>query len=717
MDPTLTSMDAHDEKPKERVKARQLLWLLSLVLRYRATILLGLLSTVLFAGLHTIGIGAAFPVFKILLEEEGLRGWVDRTVAGQRIGATFAPPSEPDSVRVVKVSTDSDLHRQGVRAGDDLCAADETSAAELWHRLASARPGETLEVWKLDSLDDGQRDRLLLKPAAPELHHRVLGWAVSLLPLNADQEKLRTLARLLAALIGVVILANVFRYFGEVLIAKAVLRAMMRLRTDLYARTLHLPMSFFTAQPTADIVGRFVQDVQEIQRGMLTLLSKSTREPLRAIFILGLAFAVDWRITLVVAVITPIAVLVFWRIGRSVKKSNRKLLQAYGRMIGALTASLQHLRVVKAYTAEESERERLLRVDKRVFKQQLKLAKLQAFVSPMIETVAVIAGSCLIIWFAGRVLNHGLELSKFGGLSVTLSMLFEPLRKLTDVYVRIQRATAGAERVFHVLNQPIEAEPGDVGRAVKPLADRLEFVNVSFTYPGASTPALQDVNLSIRKGETVAIVGPNGCGKTTLVSMLPRLFDPDSGEVRYDGVSVRTVNLKDLRTQIGLVTQEAVVFAGTPAENIAYGRSQTDGARVRDAAERASADEFINGIPGAYEADLAERGTSLSGGQRQRLSIARAIFRDAPILIFDEATSQIDSESELKIQTALQTFAQGRTTLIIAHRLSTIQFADRLVVMDSGRIVDSGSHRELFDRCPLYRTLCETQLGRGPEDS
>jgi subfamily B ATP-binding cassette protein MsbA len=383
-------------------------------------------------------------------------------------------------------------------------------------------------------------------------------------------------------------------------------------------------------------------------------------------------------------------------------------------MIGALTASLQGLRVVKAYTAEDYERERLRKVDLRVLKQQLKLARLEAFISPMMETVAVIAGSFMTIWLASRVLHHDLSMSKFAALGITLSMLFDPLRKLTDVYVRVQRSTAGAERIFQVLDQPGEGETSTPFVELKPLERGIDYVDVSYTYPGANTPALRNVTLSIRKGETVAIVGPNGCGKTTLVSMLPRFFDPHKGEIRYDGVNIRKASLKSLRSQIGLVTQEDVVFAGTPVENIAYGHASPDESRVRDAALRAFADEFIRGIPGGFTASLGERGTTLSGGQRQRLVIARAIFREAPILIFDEATSQIDSESELKIQTALQEFAKGRTTLIIAHRLSTIQFADRIIVMDAGRVIDSGTHAELFQRCPLYRNLCETQFVTNP---
>jgi len=370
--------------------------------------------------------------------------------------------------------------------------------------------------------------------------------------------------------------------------------------------------------------------------------------------------------------------------------------------------------VVKTYTAEEHERGRLDIVDRKMFRQQLRLAKLDAFLSPMMETLAIFTGSLLTVWLASRVINHSLSLPKFATLGVALSMLFDPLRKLSDVYVRIQRSTAGAERIFQVLDHPVESDlaPGDLH--VGPLERGLDFVNVCFTYPNASVPALKDVTLSIGRGETVAIVGPNGCGKTTLVSLLPRLFDPATGEVRYDGVDVRRATLGSLRRQISFVGQEAVIFEATPVENIAYGQSPIDRRRVEDASRRAYADEFIRAIPGGYDAVLGERGSTLSGGQRQRLAIARAIYRDAPILIFDEATSQIDTESEQKIQTALREFAKGRTTIIIAHRLSTIQFADRLVVMDAGRIIDSGSHKELFDRCPLYRTLCETQFMNEP---
>ena len=708
------SIDARDPSKDRAFRRQEFRRILALAWPYRVTIAFGLLCTVLFASLHTLSLGGAYPVFKILLEREGLEGWVDRTIASKRLGVDFATPTAEGMVRVVRVRESSPAYAKGLREEDVIADPGGRPVRELFHDLAYAEPEKEVQIHVLAAVPGGQGERrdLYVQPGPLDWKLSLLHWSASFIPADAESDagKLRTLGYLLVALVVVVLLANVFRYFGEILIARAILRAMMGVRARLYERTLRLPMAVFSGQPSADLVTRFVQDVQEIQRGMLTLFGKFIREPLRAVFILGLAFTFDWRITLMMVVVTPIAILVFLLVGRSVKKANRKLLQLYGRMIDALTTTMHNLRVVKAYTAEEHERIRLRAIDWRMFRQQLKLVKLQAFISPMMEALAVMAGSIVTVWLAGRVLQHDLEVSKFVALGVILSMLFDPLRKLTDVYVRVQRSTAGAERIFQVIDHPVEGGTPEPDLELKPLAESIEYVNVTFTYPGAEQPALKDVNLSIRQGETVAIVGPNGCGKTTLVSMLPRFFDPDSGEVRFDGVDVRRAFLKSLRSQISLVSQEAIVFAGTPTENIAYGLASPDEKGVEHAAGRAFADEFIRNLPGAYASNLGERGTTLSGGQRQRLAIARAIFRDAPILIFDEATSQVDTESEQKIQNALKEFSKGRTTLIIAHRLSTIQFANRIIVMDAGQVIDSGAHKELFERCRVYRNLCETQF-------
>ncbi|MCH7992821.1 MAG: ABC transporter ATP-binding protein [Planctomycetes bacterium] len=715
MNPKLISADAQDKSADRRFRFGQVRRIVGLARPYRKALALGLFFTVIYTGLHTLSLGVAFPVFKILLDQEGLRAGAERSVAGERLGVTFAVPAKSEEVRVVKVKRDADgapipLHK------NDRVTIEDGSIVELFHEIARRETAGEVTLTAIDT--DGVESERTVQVGEQTLTMQAHLWAADLLPggLETADAKLAVLRQILIVLVMVVVVASIFRYLGEVMIARCVLRAMMDLRSTLYLRSLHLPMSFFAGRPTADLVTRFVQDIQEIQRGLMTLFGKCIREPLKAVNILVLACFFDWRITLVMVVVAPLAVVMFLVIGRNVKKANRKLLQAYGMMIGALTTSFQNLRVVKAYTAEDIERERLRKVDWRMFKQQLKLAKLQAFISPTMETLAIAAGSVATVWLAGMVLREELDIAKFGALGLILSMLFDPLRKLTDVYVRVQRSTAGAERIFAVIDQPVEYDETGKATKIEPLARAIEYVGVSFTYPGAEEAALKDVSLTISRGETIALVGPNGCGKTTLVSMLLRFFTPREGKILYDGVDIQEADLPSLRKQIGLVSQEAIVFAGTPMENIAYGAASSDEEGVRDAARRASADEFVGKIPGGFEAELGERGTTLSGGQRQRLAIARAIFRDAPILIFDEATSQIDTESEQKIQAALKEFSKGRTTIIIAHRLSTIQFADRIVVMEAGRIIDSGLHAELFDRCSLYRTLCETQFMSSPDE-
>ncbi len=709
MSRAVLAVNAKRHRKQGRFNPRDFRRMLALTWPFRKLLITGILLTMVFAALHTVSLAGAFPIFKILLEEEGLHGWANRMIAGDRLGLELAQPSSGNLVRVNKLHTKAQTAAPGVEENDVVADAGGRSIAELLRDLARADTGEKVSV-VIER--NGKRQTLDVFPAACATKMELLRWAQSLIPVDSDTPsgKLRTLGYILVGVMVMVLSANVFRFFGEVLIAQAVLRGLMALRARLYERTLHLPLSFFAGQSTADIVARFVQDMQEVQRGLLALYGRFLREPLRAMLILSTALYLDWRLTLVLLVAVPVTVGVFWAVGRSVKKANFKLLQGYGNMIDTLTTSLQNLRVVKAYTAEEHERSRLTKVDLKMFRQQLKLARLQAMVSPAMETIAVVAGSVVTLWLASRVLAQDIEVSKFVMLGLLLAFLFDPLRKLTDVYVRVLRSTAGIERIFQVLDQPAETDAAGQNVELKPLETGIEYVNVSFTYPGARQPAVADVTLSIRKGETVALVGPNGSGKTTLVSLLPRFFDPQSGQIRFDGLDLRRASLKSLRRQIGLVTQDTIVFAGTPIENIAYGAATINGKLAEDAARRASADEFIRELPGGYHADLGERGNTLSGGQRQRLAIARAIFRNAPILVFDEATSQIDSESELQIQNALREFSKDRTTIIIAHRLSTIHFADRIVVMDAGRIIDSGSHTELFDRCPLYRTLCQTQL-------
>lgn len=726
LDPLILSADDAGRAPASTVRSPQFRRMLGYVWPYRKHLFLSFVAAVIFAGLHTLSIASVLPVLKVILEKEGLHGWIDRTVAGQRLDLELRRHLGVGEIVVERISERHKLYAQGLRAGSRIVPAFDRPDAWL-QRVAATAEDQSLTLRALPPLGDSHGVFREFHVAARPLDwtHRAMVWAGRLIDRDrAGRDPLHVLAIVLAFLCLAVLLSGVFRFLAEYWVSAAVLRGMVQLRGELYHRVLRLPMSFFVTHPTADLVSSFVQDVQEIQRGLLALFGKVAREPLKAAFILILAFNLDWQITLTMLAMAPVAVVVFWAIGRKVKKANRRLLQEYGAMIGQTTTTLQAIDVVKAYTTEPVEQQRLGAIDRNVFRHQLKLAALEALMGPLLEVLAVFAVSGLVVWLGGRVVRGNLEPAEFLTLAMVMGSLLDPLRKVADVYTRVQRSAAGAERIFRTLDTPLEVPDGEVGEAgaasaapgergvdaaaVEPLRDAIVYRDVTFTYPGASAPALHRVNLTIRRGECVAIVGPNGSGKTTLVNMLLRFYQPDTGEILYDGRRLDELPLSGLRRQIALVTQRAVVFAGTVAENIAYGRPDAGAEEVRHAARRAFADEFISTRRLGYDELVGEHGVALSGGQRQRIVIARAILRDAPILIFDEATSQIDTESDEKIHRALRELARGRTTLIIAHRPATFRFADRAVVLDAGRVLDSGGHDELLQRCALYRSLCQS---------
>ena len=666
--------------PKGSIRSPQFRRMVSYVWPHRKYMAIGFAAALVAAVLNAVSLGAIAPVLNILIQEHGLHGWLDRCVAEQRTGV--------DNLDLV------------------LIPDEETGSVDEWFQdVAEAPSGAKVKFRIRSTASPGGEDQL--QEVTLEDPPWWAGPVRSLVP--REIARLTTLVYVMIFVSIAVLLCNTARFLAEYYVSIGVYRGVMDLRRNLYARVLMLPMSFFT-QGTAQIVSRFVQDAQEIQRGLLALFGKFVREPLRALAILAVAVWLDWRITLTALLVGPFAVLIFMRVGHSIRKANRRLLQAYGTMIDALTTTLQAIHVVKAYTTEKTERVRLWRIDERAFRQQLRIAMLRAFLRPMLEVLAVIAFSIATVWLGKQVIDAEISPADFGALVIVLAMLFDPFRRLSDVYTRISRAAAGADRIFAVMDMTPEAQLLEGAVQLPELADRIEFRDVTFTYPGAASPALSEVNLTVRRGETVAIVGPNGSGKTTLVNMLPRFFDPDQGTIRFDGVDTKTATLKSLRRQISLVTQDTVIFEASLADNVAYGAEGATRDQVVAAARRAYADEFITEKEQGYDTVVGERGSTLSGGQKQRLTIARAVLRDAPIFIFDEATSQIDAESEHKIQETLKEFSKGRTTFIVAHRLSTIRFADRIVVMDGGRIIDSGTHEDLLARCGLYGTLCKTQL-------
>ncbi len=740
-----------ENEPRPKRLSMNTLWrIIRLVLVHRTFIIGGIVASLFYAMLHSVSILGALPILKVLLEDEGLHGWLDRAGAQSRLHAVFhiretvtpaqaavqgiddtttsnnnsVTPAQAGAQRiadttashelvVLRIDRDSALYQTGLRENDIILTLDQrTTAPSDWlHQVAHHPAAEFITFTAKRSGQPVGETQVYTAPLdSPSLLWRVGSSLATWAPTqNSTDARITTLTYVLTFVVFIVVLANLCRFLAEYCIGRAVLRAMMDLRRALYAKVLKLPMSRFTRN-VGDLVTRFIQDIQDVQRGSMSLFGKSLREPLKALFILIAALILDWRITLTMVAVAPWALLIFWKVGTSIKKANRKLLRGYGYMIDTLHQTLGAIGIVKAYTTENAERLRLLHLDRRMFRQQLKIVKLDAVLSPALETLGVMAVSVVTVWLGRRVLNREIDVSTFGTLVIALGMLFDPLRKMADVYARLLRSAAGAERLCETLDSQDETEIHSGTVDLQPIQSQIEFRDVTFTYPETDSPALDNVNLIVKRGETVALVGPNGSGKTTLVNLMTRFYDPQFGAVLIDGVDLRTVTLRSLRRQIGLVTQDSIVFPITLADNISYGTRNGSRDAVIHAARQAYADEFIRTKPQGYDTIPGDMGKTLSGGQKQRLAIARAIFRDAPILIFDEATSQIDTESEQKIQSALREFARQRTTFIIAHRLSTITFADRIVVLDAGKIVDTGTHEELLTRCPLYHGLCETQL-------
>ena len=498
------------------------------------------------------------------------------------------------------------------------------------------------------------------------------------------------------------------KYLSQALAATTV----AQIRQEVFCHVIHLPLDSVIARGPSEFIARIVRDAAELQRGLIALTSKSVTQILKGVAALVAAFVFQPMLSMTVIITAPIMGIILKKLGKRIRRGTRGSLQAQEGLLRVATETLHGLRAVKANTGERRVSGWFHRLNKVVLKQELRVRTARALTPPLVETVSVIVVGGLAIFAARLIIDKKLEPDQFMMAMASLGVALASFRPLAGLINDIQAAAAPAQRLAEVLDRPREGSTGIRLKSLPRHSISVEFNDVSFTYPGADKPALDSVTIKVRAGERVALVGPNGSGKTTLVSLLPRLLEPASGNVCIDGIDIATVSLRSLRRQIGVVTQETVLFRGTVAENIGFGTDPSHSTRDRiiDAAKRAHADGFIRELPKGYDTDLAEQGASLSGGQRQRLAIARAILRDPSILILDEATSQIDAESEAHINAALAEFCRGRTALLIAHRLSTVHNADRIVVMDCARIVAQGTHEQLLGSCDLYQRLTRTQL-------
>lgn len=548
----------------------------------------------------------------------------------------------------------------------------------------------------------------LVELSGEEVEQRV---SDTLFSLRDDRQgALQVLALVLIAL---TVVGGACRYLQEYLADSIGVRVALRLDREMFDSLIHLSHGFYETRPTGDIMSRFVSDAFSVNRGLVAVLVQLFREPIRVLFCIGLAMSVDpWISALVLFVLSPI-ILVVGGVGRYVRVNVKRNLRRIGLLSSAVNEMLRGIGVIKAFGMEDAEGKRFQRALHRVQKSLLRLSRANSAISPVSELILVAGVALFLVVSEQRVLSGNLSAGDLVLLFGALAALFDPFRRLAKANNLIQTSIASASRVFEFIDMKpdVADRPGAVD--LPPMRQALRFEEVRFGY-SPENEVLKGISFELRKGEMVALVGLSGAGKSTVAKLIPRFYDVTGGRIAIDGVDIRDATLKSLRAQIGIVTQDTVLFNDTIRHNIAFGQDFRDEA-IQDAARKAHIAHFIESLPGGYDYHLSENGANLSGGQRQRLAIVRAILKDPAILILDEATSSLDSESETAIQKAMDEFVVGRATVVIAHRLATVKRADRILVMDDGEIVEQGTHEALLARGGIYRRLYALQFAE--EDS
>ena len=529
---------------------------------------------------------------------------------------------------------------------------------------------------------------------------------------------MQSLRNVILVILATVALKNLFIWIAGTLGAELQEYVTRDLRDAVYRHLERLPIGYFTTTKTGQILSRVLADTEQTRTLVTQIVTQALSASALVIIYVAYLFGISWQLTLIALIVAPLLTLGLQPLLRRLRRGYRRLRNDHGEMMSVLQESVSGIRLVKAFGAEPYEEQRFVGASHTYSSGLVRMARVALIAQPITETLG--AGiTVLLLWIGARyvLVDRSLQASQFLVFLTFVMRLLQPLKQLSQIPAVAQNAFAASERLFDVIDRPTEKALDRGTRVVRDFRDALAFEEVSFAYEGGQRPVLSDITFTATKGDVLAIVGASGAGKTTLVDLIPRFYEPTAGRIVLDGVDTRAITLDSLRALTGIVSQETVIFNDTVRSNIAYGRSgeYTD-AQIEAAARAANAHDFIADLPRGYDTPLGERGTRLSGGQRQRIAIARALLVDPPILILDEATSALDTESERLVQEAIDRLLAGRTVFVIAHRLSTIQHATEILVLDDGCIVERGTHHELLARRGAYWRLYCLQFGERGEE-
>ncbi len=662
-----------------------------MTLKYRWSLVGSFICSVLVAVLWSLNMGAVYPFIEVVLKSQSLHEWiVEQDANGEKLLAE-------KKAEIKSLNKEIGIAQQSNIASSDIAVLRaKVSTAEYDIKIQEAQAAGRAKI-------------------APYIAK------------YAPEKPFATLAALMGLLFVGTIGRGVFLMGSMVSVARVGQRTMLDMQNNVFANVLNMEASELGVKGTGDLIGRIRGETGAISRAIVTLYGKTVREPLKMITCMVGAALVNWRLLLFSLLICPLAGFIMVRLARVTKRANRRAMEESARLLNRLYQAMTYMRVVKAFTNEDNERERFQVVARDVYKKSMRISIFGALsrinnelLGVTMLTLSVLVGGYLVLTSQTHLFGFRMCAApmSFGALMMFFTLMIgvsDPLRKLADVYNMIQGGVVAADRVFPLMDQipavrnPTNPQPIPTGEL------EIEFDEVRFEYE-ANNPILKGVNGKVPAGSSLAIVGHNGCGKSTLINLIPRFFDTQgepgqgNGAIRIGGLDVREVGLKELRQKIGYVTQQTMLFNDSIANNIAYGQDQFDFEAVQAAAIKAHAHEFIQELDKGYETSIGEHGGRLSGGQRQRISLARAILKDPEILILDEATSQIDPESERLIHQTLAEFIQGRTTVVITHRVSTLDLVDRIMLMKNGQVIDCGTHEQLLGRCVEYRSLRNLQM-------